>query len=394
MSRLLGLSLSLSIVTLILGSTHYYIWTRLVRDVGLPGPWHLIATLVLAFLGTSLPVGMIIARFVGGPLARMVGWVAFVWMGIFFFLLCLVAATDLLRLLTWAVVSLAPGLNPPDAARRLFLGRMVAGSVAALAGGAAITALRTVRAGPEVVRVPVRLKRLPTAMHGFKMVQISDLHVAPLLGRDYVEQVVARTNAVNPDVIVITGDLVDGSVDDLREAIDPLRNLKAPHGVYFVTGNHEYYSGVDQWLAHVQTLGIRVLRNERVMIGAGSNSFDLAGVDDLTARAFGGGHGADLPKALAGRNPERELVLLAHQPRAIYEAAEHNVGLMLSGHTHGGQLWPFGYLVRLQQPYVQGLAQHGTTQIYVNRGTGYWGPPMRLGASPELTLIELHSALS
>jgi hypothetical protein len=191
--------------------------------------------------------------------------------------------------------------------------------------------------------------------------------------------------------VAITGDLVDGSVDELREQVAPLASLKSRQGVYFVTGNHEYYAGVNEWLAHLPTLGVRVLRNERVAVGDGTHTFDLAGVDDWSARGMPG-HGPDLARAVEGRDAARELVLLAHQPRAIHEAAKHGVGLQLSGHTHGGQIWPWNFAVKLQQPYVAGLARHSKdTQLYVSRGTGYWGPPMRLGAPAEITRIRLRA---
>jgi hypothetical protein len=167
--------------------------------------------------------------------------------------------------------------------------------------------------------------------------------------------------------------------------------LRAKHGVFFVTGNHEYYSGAEEWCTELTRLGIRVLRNERVSIGDATDSFDLAGVDDHSAKRFGGGHGEDLPKALLGRDPARELVLLAHQPKTIILAQDHGVGLQLSGHTHGGQIWPWTYLVRLQQPVVAGLARFGKSFVYVSRGTGYWGPPMRLGAPSEITELTLRA---
>jgi predicted MPP superfamily phosphohydrolase len=191
-------------------------------------------------------------------------------------------------------------------------------------------------------------------------------------------------------MVVITGDLVDGSVAELEPHVEPLKRLRAKDGVYFVTGNHEYYSGANAWIAHLESLGIRVLRNERVPI-RGEHGFDLAGVDDWTAHQFGGEHGMNLEKALSGRDPDRAVVLLAHQPKAIVEAGARGVDLQLSGHTHGGQLFPFNFLVGLQQPYVAGLHDHGATKIYVSRGTGYWGPPMRVGAPAEITRIELAS---
>jgi predicted MPP superfamily phosphohydrolase len=247
------------------------------------------------------------------------------------------------------------------------------------------------RGRARVERVEVVLSRLPEALDGMRVVQLTDVHIGLTLGRRFAERVVEAVNRLEPDVIVITGDLVDGTVERLASAVAPLARLSAAHGVYFVTGNHEYYSGGQAWCEHLSSMGLTVLRNERVSIGQGRESFDLAGVDDYGAHAFGGGHGADLARALSGRDPGRELVLLAHQPRAVVEAAAHGVGLQLSGHTHGGQIWPFNHLVPLQQPVVAGLSQIGDTQIYVSRGTGYWGPPMRLGSPPEISELVLRS---
>jgi predicted MPP superfamily phosphohydrolase len=240
-----------------------------------------------------------------------------------------------------------------------------------------------------VKKIRIALRRMQPKKVGYRIVQLSDIHVGPTIGRKFIEQIVAQTNALDPDVIVITGDLVDGSVAILRDAVAPLAALKAKDGVFFVTGNHEYYSGVDEWLAHLPSLGIRVLRNERVVLGEGSDAIELAGVDDWSARGFGHGHGADLGQALAGRDRGRVLILLAHQPKQIIEAAREDVDLQLSGHTHGGQMFPFGYLVGLQQPYVAGFHMHEGTALYVSRGTGYWGPPMRVGSPAEITQIEL-----
>jgi predicted MPP superfamily phosphohydrolase len=198
---------------------------------------------------------------------------------------------------------------------------------------------------------------------------------------------VRQTNALAPDLVAITGDLVDGSVDELRHLVEPLRDLTARHGVFFVTGNHEYYSGADEWIAHLPTLGIRVLRNERVDVGG---LFELAGVDDASAHRILRDHGQDVPKAVEGRDPSRPLVLLAHQPKAIGQARAAGVDLQLSGHVHGGQMVPFNWLVRLQQPFVSGLHLVEKTWVYVSQGTGYWGPPMRVGTTAELTYVELH----
>ncbi len=244
---------------------------------------------------------------------------------------------------------------------------------------------------PNHVEVSVTLPRLPARLDGFTIVQITDVHIGNTIGRAFVEAMVAEVAAARGDLIAITGDLVDGSVRRLAHAAEPLADLRAPHGVFFVTGNHEYYSGVGPWLAHLPTLGVVPLRNERVRIGDGDASFDLAGIDDRSGRRFRG-HGPDLAAAVSGRDPSRELVLLAHQPRMVSDAVVHGVGLQLSGHTHGGQIWPWHYLARAQQGgLLAGLSRHGDTQLYVSRGTGYWGPPVRVGAPAEITRIVLRA---
>jgi predicted MPP superfamily phosphohydrolase len=263
----------------------------------------------------------------------------------------------------------------------------VAGIVAVAAFGLGTFGLVEGLGHVQVKKIRIGLRRVRPGRTGYKIVQLSDVHVGPTIGRAFIEQIVATTNALEPDLIVITGDLVDGSVAVLKDAVAPIARLKAKDGVFFVTGNHEYYSGVDEWLAYLTTLGIRVLRNERVVIGEGAEAFDLAGVDDWSAH--GEGHGPDLTRALKGRDRARLCILLAHQPKQIVEAAHADVDLQLSGHTHGGQLFPFGFLVRLQQPYVAGYHVREGTASYVSRGTGYWGPPMRVGAPAEITQIEL-----
>jgi hypothetical protein len=272
---------------------------------------------------------------------------------------------------------------------------VLAGAALASVGGVTAAAVRATRSQIAVKRIEIVLSRLPPSMDGTRIVQVCDMHVGGLLGREFVERVVHTANGLAPDVIAIVGDVVDGTVERLRPALASLSDLRARHGVFFVTGNHEYYSrsGARTWMDEIDRMGIRVLRNERVAIGAGPDGFDLAGVPDHGASRFpDDGPSEDMHAALAGRDPSRAVVLLAHQPIAIHEAARRDVDLQLSGHTHGGQIWPWGLLVRLQQPFIRGLHRVGNTQLYVSCGTGFWGPPMRLGAPAEITEIVLRAA--
>lgn len=388
MSRTASFAIFLSIALTVVGSAHYYVWLRLVSDTRLPPPFSALATGAFVALGLSIPA-LFSARRLGNRAQKILFLPVYVWMGVLFLFLVTLAGVDALRFIGALVQRVASDLPAPDPERQVRGARLIAGAVVVFAGGLSFVALRSGLGEVLVRQVSVRLPRLPKELDGTTIVQLSDVHVGPTRGRNFVRQIVERANSLAPDVIAITGDLVDGSVRQLRHHVEPLSELRAKHGVYFVTGNHEYYSGAEGWCRELTRLGVRVLRNERVSIGSNGETYDLAGIDDYHAHQFGGGHGADLPRALEGRDPSRELVLLAHQPRAIFEAERLGVGLQLSGHTHGGQMWPWNYLVKLQQPFVSGLARFGRAMIYVSNGTGYWGPPMRLAAPAEITRLVL-----
>jgi len=367
----------------LLAALHYYIWVRLVRDMVLPEPWRTAATLFVVALYASLPATfyLYVARH---RLARWLVWPGFIWMGMLLILPAWLVIGDVIRLAAHVLGEAA------SAGSGTALARIVGGAAAVLAGATGMVALLEGLRPPRIREVQVTLQRLPSSLDGTTLVQLTDMHLGPTRGRSFSENLVRRSNALAPDVVVITGDLVDGRVHELARSVAPLGDLKARWGVYFVTGNHEYYSGVNEWIRHLGTLGINVLSNERVAIGETPHTFDLAGIHDHAGHGYPG-HAPDLARALAGRDPSRELVLLAHQPRAVTEAAEHGVGLQISGHTHGGQIWPFNWAVRLSQPAVAGLTRLKDTLLYVSRGTGYWGPPMRLVAPAEITRITLRA---
>jgi predicted MPP superfamily phosphohydrolase len=360
---------------------HRYVWARLVRDVAWGMPWARVLTVAVFTLAALVPLVFLAMRWLPRSIHAPMAWVVYTWLGFALYLFLLAVLADAGR----AAVAIV-GALPKDPARRLWLARVVAGSVGAMSGLIGLGGLLNVARGFEVRRVQVPLGRLPQSASGYCIVQLTDMHVGPTIGRRFVEDVVRETNELAPDMVVITGDLVDGTVEQLRDLVEPLRELRARDGVFFVTGNHEYYSGADAWIAHLRSLGIRVLRNERVAI---RDAFDLAGVDDSSAHRMLPDHGQDVPRAVAGRDPSRAVVLLAHQPKALPEAVRADVDLQLSGHVHGGQMVPFNWIARLDQPIIFGLHFVERTWIYVSTGTGYWGPPMRVGSGAEITRIEL-----
>jgi predicted MPP superfamily phosphohydrolase len=273
----------------------------------------------------------------------------------------------------------------PPLSRRLFVSRVVGGAAAAAAVGTVGYGTYGVLRGPAVKRVTVPLAKLPRSAHGFRIAVVSDIHLGPVLGRGFAQKVVDTINSTQPDLIAVVGDLVDGSVKDLGPAAAPLAGLRARHGAYFVTGNHEYFSGAEQWVQEVRELGIHPLENARTELAG----FDLAGVNDVQGESEG--QGPDFGKALGDRDTTRACVLLAHQPVQIHEAVRHGVDLQLSGHTHGGQLWPGNFIAAAANPTVAGLDRYGDTQLYVSRGAGAWGPPTRVGAPSDITVVELAS---
>lgn len=338
-------------------------------------------------IGMALVYFIMIAGFmfrhdISTPKTDRIAWVSFTFLGFFSWLFVLTVLRDALLLLIF--------FSPEN-----WYFSMQQYSVWGVLGLSVIATLLGVfnaRRTPAIVKVNIPLAAQHSALNGFTIAQISDLHVGPTIKKDFVKKVVAATNALQADVIVLTGDLIDGDVAGLQEHTNELAALSAPHGVFAVTGNHEYYSGADQWIAEYRRLGMRVLQNEHALIQHGEATLVMAGVTDFGAGKFDSAQSSDPQLALANSPADATFkLLLAHQPRSMFAAEPAGFDLQLSGHTHGGQFWPWGYFVPLQQPLIAGLHTYGKLQVYVSQGTGYWGPPLRLGAKSEISLIRLHS---
>ncbi len=384
---------------------HLYLY-RLVRQVAPNRAWRrglgaflLVVTVLVLLRG---PI-----RDIGPEVERLYEVVAFSWMG---FALCMVvaqAAGDVVRLAfalgerlsgtrrasdtveAAALDADLPAREPPDLGRRRFVTRALPSVV--LAGGTLTAGYGSLRAftPPEITEVAVPLPRLSRQLDGLTIVQLTDIHVGSFIGRSFVDALVTEVNALRPDVIAITGDLVDADSRTLGDAVAGLGRLRSRFGTFFVTGNHEYYAGVEEWTGLLERLGVSVLRNRRVPIGDAGASLDLVGVDDWYGARRRGGRGYDLDAALADRDEDRAAVLLAHQPVNFEAAVERGVGLQISGHTHGGQIFPFTELVGLGYRYNRGLYRHDDAHIYVSRGCGFWGPPARVGSAPEIVKLAL-----
>ncbi|HEY5935092.1 MAG TPA: metallophosphoesterase [Kofleriaceae bacterium] len=378
--------------SLISAGIHFYVWARLVRRARLPRRVHVAVTIAMVLLFLAVPITTW-SRNSWPELSSTLGWVSLPWMALVGLTFIAVLAVDAVMLIVWLARKVARRPAPEVShSRRTFLARLTGGTALAVGSTSMARGMATARGNHEIVDVEITLDKLPPALDGFTIVQLSDLHVGLTIDRPFVQRVVDRTNALSPDLVALTGDLVDGKVEDLRDDFAPLGGLRAKHGVFAVTGNHEYYSGADPWIAELSRLGARYLRNERVTIAEDQGGgFELAGVDDWGASGYRG-HGEDLARATAGRDIQRALVLLAHQPRQVHRAAKHGVDLQLSGHTHGGQIWPWHYIVKIQQGgLLEGRYQIGGTQLYVTRGCGYWGPPVRVLAPLEITRVILRS---
>ena len=353
---------------------HAYIGWRLLPALPLALTGQIVGVVLLSLSCVLLPLGLL-ARFIKTqPLGDRLAWIGLITMGLFSSLLVLTVLRDLLLIgVAWLLPQAYATLVYPSALAVLWL-------------TLTITAVGFVNARrrAQIVAIEIPLANLPAELDGFTIAQISDIHVGPTIKGAYLEAIVDTVNAMNVDLVAVTGDLVDGSVEQLAIHTASLAKLSARHGSYFVTGNHEYYSDANAWIAEIKRLGVHVLLNEHRVLQHNGATLLLAGVTDYNAHGFDASHRSDPQAALIDAPTTIDFkLLLAHQPRSASAAAVAGFDLQLSGHTHGGQFWPWNHFVRFQQPYTAGLHRLDQLSIYSSRGTGYWGPPKRFGAPSE-----------
>ncbi len=355
-------------------------WTLLGADTRWPGAVGVPGTIVFGGALVALPVFMYLGHGRHRDWAARIGdtilgviWVLFAW----------TLLGNVLRL-ALMMASVADPLRS----------RIVAAAIAAVSLLLVLWGYAEAMRVPRIRRVDVTIPRLGAGLDGLRVVLLTDTHYGPINRARWSAGVVAAVNTLDADIVCHTGDIADGSVSQRREQAAPLGDVRARLARTYVTGNHEYFGEAQGWLDHMRELGWEPLHNRHILVERDGAHLVVAGVDDATAASSGRpGHRADHGAALAGVDEDLPVLLLAHQPKQIDAAVAHGVDLQISGHTHGGQIWPFHLLVRLDQPTVQGLSRHGDrTQLYTSRGTGFWGPPLRVFAPSEITLLTLRTA--
>lgn len=367
---------------------HCYVGIRLIPALPVGRVWDVVMVLWLIASCVIVPLGMQRRDAGANGWRAVLAWAGLLEMGFFSFLLTLTVLRDV-TLVLWAVATRirtsATTALPFDVWR-------IESAEGVLLGAFLMTVvgIYNARRRAPVVRVDIPITGLPAALHGFTIAQISDIHVGPTIRKRYLDPIVDAVNRLDADMVAITGDVVDGSVPALQAHTQPLSRLKGRHGVFLCTGNHEYYAGADAWIAEFRRLGIRVLMNEHVVLEHGGEPLLLGGVTDYSGAHFGEAHRSDPARAIAGAPAAARIrLLLAHQPRSAAAADAAGFTLQLSGHTHGGQFFPWNFAVRIQQPFTAGLVRSGAMWLYISRGTGYWGPPIRFAAPSEITYLRL-----
>lgn len=368
----------------LLAALHFYIGWRIIPDLPVGELTQAGAIVFLIASCFLLPFGLLPIKMRNKRIAELMTWTGLLVMGFESSLLVLTVMRDIALLIHSYVYTYLPVQST------IAVKSYSAVIVPVIAIFLTLIGFFNARRTAQVVEIDVPIKNLPNELHGFTIAQISDIHVGPTIKQGYLDAIVDKVNRLNPHIVAVTGDLVDGSVKKLARHTQPLSRLKSAYGSYFVTGNHEYYSGAHGWIDELRRLGVQVLLNEHVLVHHEGASVLIAGVTDYTAHYFDPQHKSCPHTALNGA-PEQvgTKLLLAHQPRSAMAAADAGFDLQLSGHTHGGQFLPWNFFVRFQQPFTAGLNRFKNLWVYTSRGTGYWGPPKRLGAPSEITRLRL-----
>ena len=369
---------------------HGYVGWRIIPTFNLSPISSFVAYAITFFLG-FLPLLPIILRINGyeSKLIDKISLIGYTSLGFFTLSFTFLLAKDILFQLVSFINNIFNDQQIVDESKRDFIKKSVNIGIIGLTGSATAYGFYKARKGPHVIKENIFLKNLPSEFENYKIAQISDLHVGPTIKRPYVEKVFDTIANVNPDMLAVTGDLVDGSVENLRSDLEPFKDMIARDGTFFVTGNHEYYSGVDRWLDETDRLGMTNLINSKTIIERQGSEICIAGITDFRAHQIKKSHRSNPKSALNNVRKNIPKIVLAHQPNSIFSVHDAGADLQLSGHTHGGQFVPFNFPTKLANAYLSGLYDHEGTQIYVNRGTGYWGPPLRLGIPSEVTEITL-----
>lgn len=383
----------IGIMISVLSIGFFYMAFRLIGPFNLQAPYKQLAWTGLALMYLIPFSSFFMVRF-AEEYSGFLSWIGYVSLGLLSFIFVALFFRDIVFLFgflfqkVYTLVSSSPEIV--DASKREFLVQTTNLGVLGVAGTLTAYGVYEARRKPGIINIDIPIAKLPQEFDGFKIVQISDIHAGLTIKRDFIETIAEEIKKLSPDLIAFTGDMVDGSVSHLKNDVQPLADISAPFGKFFVTGNHEYYSGVDSWVAHAREMGYDVLMNEHKTISKNGSSFVLAGVTDYSGGGFSPAHKSDPKKALDGAPSDSVKILLAHQPRTLLHTNDLDLDLVLMGHTHGGQFFPWNLVATIGQPFIKGLNKFGEkTWAYVSKGTGYWGPPVRVGARSEITVLTL-----
>ena len=372
-----------STVLLILYS---YVGWKILWPIEIPYHYKILLIVLLAIF-YCLPIITFAFYFnkIENNFTRIIAWLGYTGLGTVSLLFFIQICVDIVL----AMKSIFTRGNHFNPHRRAFLGLSLKGIVGGMGAIGTVWGLYNAVKTPVIKKVKISITDLPKSLQGLRMAQISDLHVGSMIGKNFISKVVKKIDKINPDILFFTGDAADGSVESYGSHLEALGKIQPRYGKFFVTGNHEYYSDMNGWLHLIENLGFKILINESQNIIINGSIVMVTGIPDRGGKYFSDFHKTDMEKAVGGMPKPDFKILLAHQPKDVEHAVKYNFHLQLSGHTHGGQYFPFSLLVQMAHPFLKGLHKRNNTWVYINQGTGYWGPPLRIGTEPEITELTL-----